>query len=77
MGALQEAVGGKEQLFPGGPSGQAQSTCRVGSPHTAPSPWPIALSPGGPRWPHTFPRVGFGRIYLVPNKVCPGPQGLQ
>lgn len=65
MGALQEAVGGKEQLFPRGPSGRAQSTCWAGSPHTAPSPWQAALSPRGPHRPHSFPGVGFGWVGCV------------
>ena len=47
MGALQEAVGGKEQLFPRRLSGQAQSACWASLPHTTPSPWLAALSPGG------------------------------
>ena len=63
MGALQEAVGGKEQLYPRGPSGRAQSTCRAGSPHTAPSPWQAALSPGGPTGP--IPSLGLALVGCV------------
>lgn len=68
MGALQEAVGGKEQLCPGGPSGQAQSTSQAGLPHTAPSLWPAALSLGGPPLAPLLPWA-----WLWSDPSCPQP----